>query len=47
MAAMMATGVSDSSTAQTAFDVLIILLQGYIFMILPVVCIAMAEEGHG
>ena len=33
--------------AWSAFDVLIILLQAYIFMILPVVYISMAEEGHG
>ncbi len=31
----------------SAFDVLIILLQAYIFMILPVVYISMAQEGHG
>ena len=29
------------------FDCLIILLQGYIFMILPVVYISMAQESHG
>lgn len=33
--------------AWSIFDCLIILLQGYIFMILPVVYISMAEEGHG
>jgi F-type H+-transporting ATPase subunit a len=33
--------------AWSAFDVLIILLQAYIFMILPIVYISMAEEGHG
>lgn len=31
----------------SAFDVLIILLQAYIFMILPVVYISMAQESHG
>ena len=31
----------------SAFDLLIILLQAYIFMILPVVYISMAQEGHG
>jgi F-type H+-transporting ATPase subunit a len=30
-----------------AFDVLIALLQGYIFMLLPIVYIAMAKEHHG
>lgn len=29
------------------FDVLVVLLQGYIFMLLPIVYIAMAEEHHG
>lgn len=33
--------------AWSIFDVLIILLQGYIFMILPVVYISMAGESHG
>jgi F-type H+-transporting ATPase subunit a len=32
--------------AWAAFDVLIALLQGYIFMLLPIVYIAMAEEHH-
>jgi F-type H+-transporting ATPase subunit a len=33
--------------AWSVFDVLIVLLQAYIFMLLPIVYIAMAEEHHG
>ena len=29
------------------FHILIVLLQAYIFMVLPIVYIAMAEEHHG
>lgn len=36
-----------AGVAWSIFDCLIILLQGYIFMILPVVYISMAQESHG
>ena len=38
---------SCSASSGRYFDLLIVLLQAYIFMVLPIVYIAMAEEHHG